>query len=72
MKLAELQRWAGLIADHDADPSAMRIGGNLLARLAEIRCAICDGPYGLVDAISDDKPVKVCRSCYRYQTGEVS
>lgn len=34
------------------------------------RCAICEAQRGTVAALWDDRKVQVCRSCFRYETGE--
>jgi hypothetical protein len=33
-------------------------------------CAICEREPGTVDALWDDKPVRVCARCFAYETGE--
>lgn len=36
-------------------------------------CSICEKKVpDPVDAIDDHKPVKVCRGCYEYETGETA
>ena len=33
-------------------------------------CAICEKAEGTVDALWDDRKVKVCPECFHYETGE--
>jgi hypothetical protein len=33
-------------------------------------CAICARAPGTVDALWDHEPVRVCRDCFRHETGE--
>jgi hypothetical protein len=37
-----------------------------------IPCAICESTEGTVDALWDDREVKVCAPCFEYETGEVA
>lgn len=73
IKLSEttgmLRRIASAMVAEHGEYRAM-VGGVPTLVLRDDPCAICEDALGRIDAEWDGEAVKVCRDCYKYETGE--